>query len=194
MATTAPAQQAQAPQALTRAADGTIVWPEPALYVPKPSRVLVRTTRDGSGERKLSQQELAWIDAMVSGAYGVPAEAARCAGYADPAAMGQKLKRRLGQLVDQERDAREKAKVGSVSELIGLMWKYARGGRRVGYANARSAQDTLAKINGVLTDKVDLRLDRETLRREALAIVPDVPRLVVDGLRADVELVPNEPE
>jgi hypothetical protein len=162
------------------------MFQEMPLYTPKPEQVLTRQIQDGSGNRLLTVQELAWIDAMLDPHSCVPARAAECAGYVDPSAMGWKLKRRIGHLVEAEREARDANSIGTVKELMQLMWSYARGhdakGNDIPPAVAKASQQDLAKINGMLTEKVDLRLDRSELSRELRALGAEAPRMLAEGL------------
>lgn len=169
-------------------------WSEPPQFEPKPKRCIVKTVRDGRGTRLLTTQELAFVDAMLTGAYGVPSAAAKYAKYADPATTGQALRRRLEPVIEQERKAREEARIGTIPELLGLMWDYARKGRVVGHSVAAKSQENLCRINGLLADKLDVRLDRAEIRQDITRVFRE-PSALLPALSAgedEIETVPGQ--
>lgn len=164
-------------------------WLKTPDWRPDVNRVLTRVVTDGRGVRALSVPELVYVDAFLE--LEVPVEAARWAGYLDPAAMGHVLKRRLQSVIEKERKARQQTEVVLPPELLRRLSLWVRAGGDVGSPTSVKAAELLGKATGVLTDKLDVRMDRDSLREQVLEVLND-PQRLAHALKAPTETLEAE--
>lgn len=134
-------------------------------------------TKDGR-RRSLTELERRFVLAYLGPAYEIPSEAARLAGAATPAQQGAEMARRLTVVIDSERALRTRALQMGPSEVLERLSWTARNGDHVGWAVATKAAEIVARVRGLLSDRIDLSLNMDSLRgelREAVAAVRVLP-------------------
>lgn len=165
------------PERLRKLAE-THPWIREVSWRPDVDRVSVRALRGTRNVRVLSVQELAYIDAYLGGGCEVPAESARYAGFADPSAMGHVLYRRLAGVIAQERAIRKQNAIMSPVELLERLSLWARSAGESGSTVGTKAAELLGRMLGMLTDRVDVRLDVAVLRSEIAQALSDPQKLL----------------
>lgn len=122
--------------------------------------------------------EIRFVLAYLGPAYEIHTEAARMSGAADPSSTASKTLQRLTVVIEQERRLRAKARQASPTEIVESLTYYMRNGAVVGYSVAAKAHETLAKIRGMLSDRVDLSFNMDSLRaqfQETMRALPVAP-------------------
>jgi hypothetical protein len=185
MASAAQVKQPEQPSADILAAEA----PRFALdWKPDPNRVLNKVLHDRRGKRMLSLEEMAYVDAYLK--YGVPAEAARLAGYKDPGGMGHQLRKRLAGVIAKEAEDREQKSISTPKEVLERFELWARSGGEAGSAVSVKANELLGRAMGVLSDRVDVRIDIAELRAQLSEALSDPQRLMPKAEDGLIELEP----
>lgn len=133
----------------------------------------------------LTAQELAFIDTYLQ--YGVAVEAARVAGYSMPSAQGQEIRRRLSLPIEEERDWRARNAEAEAPEILATLSKWMRNGGDAGSATSVKAAELLGRAKGILTDKLDIRIDRVNLREEIRSALKNPQKLIESAIAEDAE-------
>jgi hypothetical protein len=105
-----------------------------------------------------------FVAAYFGPANRVASEAAAMAGYASPAVRGAQLKRSLSEVIEHVELKLLEAKTCSAQEVLEGIASIARSGQQE--SNRLKAYELLAKIHGMLSDKLDLTLNRNQLLRD----------------------------
>lgn len=168
---------------------------EPSDWMSKPQGLtFVVSVPTKLGKRILSAQERQFIDAYLGKAGEVPAEAARLAGYSNGSAIGSTLLRRLRQAIEQERTQRWNSLFMGPEELIAQISWYARNGKIVGRGVSIKSQDTLARIHGLLQDKLQLSFDRPALLADLRACLTELRKAPIEAEVIEARTLPNAPD
>jgi hypothetical protein len=134
---------------------------------------------------RLTPRKRAFITAYLGPANRVPMEAARIAGYRNPGSLGQALFRSLEELIkEEELRAAHHASMTS-TEAIELLSKHA---REAPYPHNLKALELIVKIHGLLSDKLDVAIDKPALMRQLEAEVETLTSLIAKRQRGNPEL------
>lgn len=108
------------------------------------------------------------MDKYVGEACYNATKAAELAGFKHPRVTGSKFKRLLRQVIEERGlVVKEQASMSAVEVIEGL----TEIARDKSHKDRKAALDTLAKVHGLLTDKLDLKLDRKQLATELEGVV-----------------------
>lgn len=110
-----------------------------------------------TGRRKL------FIEAFLGPAAQNPAEAAKIAGYKAHISVGYRLRKSLAPHIEQLAREQHEAKVMSAKGVMEGLTEIA---KKKDHKDRTRALELLAKIHGLLTDKIDLTVDRKKLASE----------------------------
>lgn len=118
---------------------------------------------------KLKPKARRFIDAYLTDAAFNSTEAARMAGYGSPQTLGPRLARKYSQLIDTQAELLKQSALVSPQRVVeGLseiaLRTTARDGDRI------KAYEVLARIHGMLSDKLQVDVDSSSLRRELAAM------------------------
>lgn len=121
--------------------------------------------------KRLNSRRQRWLEAYFGEAHCNATEAARIAGYNHPLTIGPRLRRLMRTEIEvKELELRDASKMTAVEVIEGL----SEIARDKAHKDRKAALDTLAKIHGLLTDKLDLNLDRKRLVTDLEATVAQI--------------------
>jgi len=134
----------------------------------------------------LTARRQAFVDAYLGAAARNATRAAELVGFKHPRVAGSLLKRKLSEVIeDREITLREEASM-SAKEVVEGLSEIA---REKSHKDRKAALDTLAKIHGLLTDKLDIKLDRRSLAGELEGTLKQLTAGTVELRPEDVKVV-----
>lgn len=147
-------------------------------------------------------KEKRFVEAFLGDAAGDPVRAAELAQFGSPSEVGARLYRRLQQVIDTKLVEREASAIITTKGILTRLSTLAdQAGRD---SDKLKALELLARINGMLNDKVQVELAPGTLMKELRAVRADLaqatpkelPKLSSSSPASleplDAELVPTE--
>lgn len=113
---------------------------------------------------KITPRNKHFIAAYFGPANRVATAAAELAGFSTPRSAGSQLKKRLAEVIEHIELALAEKDYATAREVLKGVTEIARNG--VQESNRLKAWDLLARIHGMLSDKVDVNISRTSLLRE----------------------------
>lgn len=127
-------------------------------------------SRPNSGQKqvRLTPKKRAWLSYYLGQAAFNATEAARLAGYPSARVEGSRLAKEFKQEIEAHLLKLEEAQIAGPREVLQILTGIARDRE---HKDCKAAADTLAKIHGLMQDKVSVSLDRKALMRDLEAVL-----------------------
>lgn len=116
-----------------------------------------------SSYERLRPSHRLFIDKYLGEGFFNAKRSAELAGFKHPTTVGSKLKLRYSQIIEDRALALREAASMSAREVVEGLSDIARDKQ---HKDRKGALDTLAKIHGLLTDRIDLKVDRKLVAQE----------------------------